>query len=236
MLTLATSLSRLHLPSTDRQKSEEESWTKMAREDCHVVLIAALLASARLAAGAPDWATDLRANIDDLTRNINRNIQEQMHQLQLQQNQLQRNLNKQLAEVNEQIENLPTDSRGTIQATISDGHTMFLTTDGRSTINGFGGGLIISNGRIIKNGRTITSGADNIRYEIVNDITRIITSGRTPDGEPYVRRIEERSDEKYLYHNETSYNPKTNQITEKIRWRLDRTTPGATPENLADEK
>lgn len=39
----ATSLSRLRLPSTDRQKSEEESWTKMARRD-YVVLIAALLA------------------------------------------------------------------------------------------------------------------------------------------------------------------------------------------------
>lgn len=60
-------------------------------------------------------------------------------------------------------------------------------------------------------------------------------SGYTPDGEPYVRTIDESNDGHYLEHNEISFNPKTN-ATERIHWKLDLTTPGAKPEIITDEE
>lgn len=86
-----------------------------------------------------------------------------------------------------------------------------------------------SQGRIISN-----YGNSIVRINSVNGVTRTVMSGRTPDGEPYIRDIEERTNGQYLYHNETSYNPRT-KASERIRWRLDLTTPGAKPEILTDE-
>ncbi|XP_024888378.1 uncharacterized protein LOC112465177 [Temnothorax curvispinosus] len=90
-------------------------------------------------------------------------------------------------------------------------------------------------GRIITSGSVITNGGKITRYSYVNGKSQTIESGHTPDGEPYVRRIEEENDGKYLYHNEVSFNPRTN-ATDKIRWKLNLTTPGAIPEIITDEK
>lgn len=73
-----------------------------------------------------------------------------------------------------------------------------------------------------------------ISISTTNNMTKMIISGNTPDGEPFVRNIEERTDGKYLYHREVFYNPKTNS-TVKTHWKLDLTTPGSTPEIITDE-
>ncbi|XP_011340236.1 uncharacterized protein LOC105281019 isoform X2 [Ooceraea biroi] len=80
-------------------------------------------------------------------------------------------------------------------------------------------------------GRIISNNGNIIVVSTGNGLSRTIMSGHTPDGEPYVRDIEERYDGNILYHNETSYNPRTN-VTERIRWKLDLATPGAQPEML----
>jgi len=84
-------------------------------------------------------------------------------------------------------------------------------------------------------GRIISNNGNTIVINSGGGLSRTVMSGHTPDGEPYVRDIEERYDGNFLYHNETSYNPRT-RISERIRWKLDLATPGAKPEIITDEK
>ncbi|XP_020295202.1 uncharacterized protein LOC109860494 isoform X2 [Pseudomyrmex gracilis] len=82
-------------------------------------------------------------------------------------------------------------------------------------------------------GHIISSGNTMI-FNSGNGVTKSVLSGRTPDGEPYVRNIEEYYRGNVLYHNETLYNPKT-KTTKKFSWKLDLATPGATPQLIQDE-
>ncbi|XP_011700931.1 PREDICTED: uncharacterized protein LOC105457772, partial [Wasmannia auropunctata] len=85
-------------------------------------------------------------------------------------------------------------------------------------------------------GRIITTNGNIISINTINSLSRTATSGHTPNGESYVRVIDEQNDGKYLYHNEITYNLKTN-AAENFCWKLDLTTPGAKPEIiLTDEK
>jgi len=94
--------------------------------------------------------------------------------------------------------------------------------------------FVDTQGRILTNGHIISNGGNIVSISSGNGVSRTVMSGHTTDGEPYVRNIEERNDGTYLYHNESSYNPRTN-ITERIRWKLNLTTPGAVPELITDE-
>lgn len=85
-----------------------------------------------------------------------------------------------------------------------------------------------ANGRIIQ---SVTSGSSIIISG--NGVTRTILSGRTSDGEPYTRDIEERREGDFLYHKETFSKPKDNS-SEIFRWKLDLATPGAKPEIITD--
>lgn len=149
-------------------------------------------------------APDWVTNLRQELSAMNENIQ---REVQSYTQNLQREINSsvqwQLEQVRREIENLPKDAQGRIIT--SDGHSLIIN-DGTSMINS----LTVNNG-----------------------ISKMITSGRTKDGEPYIRIIEERRDGNYLYHNETSTNPKTN-VTESIRWKLDLNTPGAKPEIITE--
>lgn len=70
---------------------------------------------------------------------------------------------------------------------------------------------------------------------IIDGESRIITSGRGPNGEPYVRSIVEKRIGDMLYHNETTSNPQTG-ATETIAWKLNLAIPGAKPEIITDTK
>lgn len=83
-------------------------------------------------------------------------------------------------------------------------------------------------------GHIISTNSNTMIFNSGNGVTKTVLSGRTPDGEPYVRNIEEYYKGNVLYHNETLYNPKT-KTTERIRWKLDLATPGAAPEPIQDE-
>ncbi|XP_012054023.1 PREDICTED: uncharacterized protein LOC105617054 [Atta cephalotes] len=90
-------------------------------------------------------------------------------------------------------------------------------------------------GRLITNGQ-VTTGGNFINVKSVNGVsmTQTINSGYK-NGEPYVLVVKERNDGNYLYHDETSYYPKTN-ATERIHWRLDLTNSDAEPEFFPNEQ
>ncbi|XP_011693298.1 PREDICTED: uncharacterized protein LOC105453226 isoform X2 [Wasmannia auropunctata] len=216
----------------------------MIKKFSYIVLIVALLTSARLGTGAPqNWESKMRKNMDTWKRNFknemnqfNQNLRDEMNRLnqnlhlqqlqrenefnqnqqtlQYEMDQLNKNLHLQelqrqnslqsmLAQVNKTIANLPKDAS---QESIK--------INGAFTSDGIIGKGSTLNGCYVKNINTI------------NGLSKIVMSGHTPNGEPYVRIIEERKDRKYLYRNETIYNIKTN-ATENISLKLDLTIPDA---------
>lgn len=108
-------------------------------------------------------------------------------------------------------ENLFTDAQGNI---ISTGGSSIISTDGSSIIS--------------------TSDIDGTRVvSIIDGISRVVTSGRTPNGEPYVRDVVEKRIGDMLYYNETTSNPKTG-ATETVAWKLNLAIPGSKPEIITD--
>lgn len=102
-------------------------------------------------------------------------------------------------------------------------HCENLFTDAQGNIIGTNGSSIIS-----------TSSIDGTKFmTIIDGESRIITSGHKPNGEPYVRSIVEKRVGDMLYHNETTFNPKTG-ATETIAWKLNLAVPGAKPEIITD--
>lgn len=79
-------------------------------------------------------------------------------------------------------------------------------------------------------GQIITNSGSTIIFNR-DGVSRSIISGLTPEGEPYMRDIVERYDGNMLYHNETTYNPKT-KIKETFCWKLDLSKPGASREAI----
>ncbi|XP_014488980.1 PREDICTED: uncharacterized protein LOC106752082 [Dinoponera quadriceps] len=83
------------------------------------------------------------------------------------------------------------------------------------------------------NGQIISNTGSRIIINSGNGVSRSIVSGHTPDGESYVRDVEERYEGNMLYHNETNYNPKT-KTKVRICWKLDLTKSSASPETIQD--
>lgn len=80
-------------------------------------------------------------------------------------------------------------------------------------------------------GRIISNTGNTLIVNGGNGVTRSIISGRTEDGQPYVRDVEERYVGNMLYHNESNYNPIT-KTKERICWKVDLTKQGASREAL----
>lgn len=100
-----------------------------------------------------------------------------------------------------------------------------LFTDAQGNIISVNGSSIIS-----------TNGVDGTKIvTYIDGVSRIVTSGRAPNGEPYVRDIVEKRIGDMLYYNETTLNPKTG-ATETIAWKLNLAIPGAKPEIITDTK
>ncbi|XP_012526489.2 uncharacterized protein LOC105831125 isoform X2 [Monomorium pharaonis] len=78
---------------------------------CHVVLIVALLASAHLAMGDPNWISDFTSNINAMTQNLQQQIHQYTQDLQ---QQIQQSVQPALEQAYKTIENLPKDSHGHI--------------------------------------------------------------------------------------------------------------------------
>lgn len=96
------------------------------------------------------------------------------------------------------------------------------------------GNIISVNGS--SNGIISTSSVDGTKIvTYIDGVSRIITSGRAPNGEPYVRDVVEKRIGDMLYYNETTLNPKTG-ATETIAWKLNLAVPGAKPEIITDTK
>ncbi|XP_011646632.1 uncharacterized protein LOC105433167 [Pogonomyrmex barbatus] len=143
---------------------------------------------------------------------------------------LTRSLNRMTQDINEQVQHFTRNLHAQIEENVQRSLQPALEQV-QETINNLprdAHGRIITNGNIISNGNIMSITSQN-------GISKIVMSGRTPDGEPYVRIIEERHEGNVLYHSETTSNPKTG-ATESIRWKLDLATPGAKPEILTDEK
>ncbi|XP_025159397.1 uncharacterized protein LOC105192254 isoform X2 [Harpegnathos saltator] len=81
-----------------------------------------------------------------------------------------------------------------------------------------------------EHGRLISNTGNTILVNNGNGVSRSITSGHTPDGEPFVRDIVEWYEGNMLYHNETAYNPRTKSM-QTTCWKLDFATSGAKPDD-----
>lgn len=91
-------------------------------------------------------------------------------------------------------------------------------------------------GNIISTGSSIVSINNGSKIvTIVDGVSRTITTGHTPNGEPYVRDVVEKRIGDMLYCNETTFNPKTG-ATETIAWKLNLAIPGSKPEIITDTK
>lgn len=84
-------------------------------------------------------------------------------------------------------------------------------------------------GNLITNGSIIT-----IDGKSVSSVSSSITSGHTPNGERFIRDIEEKRIGDMLYHNETISYPGTGRATETIAWKLNLAIPGAKPEMITN--
>ncbi|XP_070154627.1 uncharacterized protein [Polyergus mexicanus] len=130
---------------------------------------------------------------------------------------LNRNLNDMIQQINAQVAYLTDSVEKNVEETIQN-----LPKDAQ--------------GNIITNGSSIISiNNGNKIITIVDGVSRIITSGRTPNGEPYIRDVEEKRIGDMLYHNETTWNPETG-ASKTIAWKLNLAIPGAKPEIITNTK
>lgn len=93
-------------------------------------------------------------------------------------------------------------------------------------------------GNLITNSSSISSIITNNGRKIVtitDGESTSITSGRTPDGEPYIHQVVEKRIGDMLYHNETTTNPETG-ATKTIAWKLNLAIPGSKPEIITNTK
>lgn len=91
-------------------------------------------------------------------------------------------------------------------------------------------------GNIISNRNSIVSFNNGTKIvTIIDGISRIITSGYTQNGEPYVREVEEKRIGDMLYYNSTIFYPQTG-VSDTTAWKKNLAIPGSKPENITDTK
>lgn len=146
--------------------------------------------------------------VNDFTSNLNRELSN-----------MNRQINEQVAQINEDVTHLTENIQKNVEQTIQN-----LPRDAQGNI------ISVNDSSIIT---TSNGGTKIVTY--IDGISRIVTSGRTPNGEPYVRDVVEKRIGDMLYHNETILNPKTG-ATETIAWKLNLAVPGAKPEIITDTK
>ncbi|XP_032687930.1 uncharacterized protein LOC116852061 [Odontomachus brunneus] len=179
----------------------------MAKKIGHVVLVGALLISIFHGTCLADWDDWTRGLNEDLAR-MNDNLAHMQENIEHQVQGIIQNVNRQLENTfTHQVQPALEEAAKTIQNLPRDEHGRII-----STFGSYGNTVIINNG---------------------NGLSKSVFSGRTKEGEPFVRDIEERNDGGILYHREIYYKPNTNTSV-KTCWKLDHTTPGATPEILKD--
>ncbi|CAL1673804.1 unnamed protein product [Lasius platythorax] len=130
---------------------------------------------------------------------------------------LNRDINDMIQRINQEVNQQVTDLNKSIEKTIEN-----LPKDAQGNIISTGSSIVS-----INNGSKIVT--------IVDGVSRTITTGHTPNGEPYVRDVVEKRIGDMLYCNETTFNPKTG-ATETIAWKLNLAIPGSKPEIITDTK
>ncbi|KAL6445948.1 hypothetical protein ACFW04_000965 [Cataglyphis niger] len=125
-----------------------------------------------------------------------------------------------IQQINAQVAHLTDDIQKNIEETLQN---LPRDADGNIITNSSS----ISSNVIINNGHKIVTIADGVSTSI--------TSGRTPNGEPYIHEVVEKRIGDMLYHNETTINPETG-ATKTIAWKLNLAIPGSKPEIITNTK
>ncbi|XP_029171501.1 uncharacterized protein LOC114940893 [Nylanderia fulva] len=132
---------------------------------------------------------------------------------------LNRDLNSQIQQINQEVADLTKNIQKDVAKTIQN-----LPRDAQGNIISDSGSSVIS---VTGNGTKYVT--------IIDGVSRIITTGYTKDGEPYIRDIVEKRIGDMLYRNETITFPKTG-VSETTAWKLDLAKPGSKPEIITETK
>lgn len=146
---------------------------------------------------------------NDWLYGFNMDLSKFQHQIQQGVHNLQQNIQSSVAKTLADVDKVTSKIQADTAEAVKNGNY-------DSVISVGNGGTFISSGG---SGTVITNGLGT---------SKIITSGNFPNGDPYIREIEEKTIDKVLYHTERFYNKKTKK--EKITgYTLDLNDPNAEP-------
>ncbi|XP_015181315.1 PREDICTED: uncharacterized protein LOC107068952 [Polistes dominula] len=145
-----------------------------------------------------DWLYGFNMDLSKFQQQIQQGVQN-----------LQKNIQSSVAKTLEDVDKVTSQIHEDVAKAAKNGHydSVVSVGNGGTFISSGGSGTVISNGP---------------------GTSKIITSGNLPNGDPYIREIEEKVIGKVLYHTERFYNQKTKK-DKRTGYTLDLNDPNAEP-------